>query len=63
MELLSAEDMKTLSVMTDSVLINKHHGIACKLESPLSKCDATIYHMGKDNPVIRIDLKIKEEFR
>lgn len=63
MAVLTEEDSQTLAIMVDAVLINKHQGIACKVEKPLSQCYAQVYHMGKDNPVLRIDLKLKEDHR
>lgn len=58
--ILSQSDSKRLSDAITDVNQQRKKGTKCTMEIHLDCGNAKIYHMGQNNPVIRIDLKVGE---
>jgi len=58
---LQIEDWSKLSDTVTSMRKLRAEDTKSKCIVKTSLGPATVYHMGKDNPIIRIDLSIKEE--
>jgi hypothetical protein len=58
---LSHSDLFALEDLVEQVGKARQKDQKCTLETSLSVGTAKVYHMGKDNPVIRIDIKLKGE--
>lgn len=55
--MLSVENMCDIIEAVETVKKAKSNGRKCTLELPLEECTAKVYHMGQQNPIIRIDIK------
>jgi hypothetical protein len=56
--IFNKEDIDRLNNVINIVKMSRDNGIKTSMEICLSNCNAKIYHMGKDNPIIRMDFKI-----
>ena len=55
---LSQSDLKKLADTVADVDHQRRKDVKCSMEIDLGGIPAKIYHMGKNNPIVRIDLKV-----
>lgn len=55
---LSQSDLKKLADTIADVDHQRKKNVKCSMEIDLGGIPAKIYHMGKDNPIVRIDIKV-----
>ncbi len=55
---LSQSDLKKLADTVADVNHQREKNVKCSMEIDLDGIPAKVYHMGKDNPIVRIDIKV-----